>query len=274
MTALDPSPAPTRIRSVQRASRLLLWLARQPDGASATEAARVVGIALPTAHHLLSTLVAEGLLTKDSGRRYGLGLKVAVLADAHLRRDGAPELLLGALRALAQETGETAYLAGWRGDEIRALACVAGASAVRVGEVEAGPYHHAHARATGKLLLAFADAERRRRYLGGRPLERRTPHTICDAGALDAELARIREAGYAVDRQEFVAGVSCVAAPVVESGVVVATFTVSAPSERFDATRDALVAAALRCADSVRSRVDAELAAHRRSDPLSPRRPA
>jgi IclR family transcriptional regulator, acetate operon repressor len=253
-------PEPTRIQSVARAARVLVWLAGR-DGVTATEVALAHGIAVPTAHHLLNTLVAEGLLAKDSRRRYALGPKVAVLADAHLRQTAPPEHMLEGLRALAAETGETAYLAAWRGDEIRALASVEGTSAVRVGEITPGRYRHAHARATGKLLLAYADPARRDAYLRADPIEPLTEHTIADRARLDDELATIRDRGYAIDEEEFQEGVSCCAAPILENGVAIATFTVSAPSERFDRRRDELVAATRRHARAARS------AAERVADP-------
>lgn len=238
----------TQIQSVARASRLLLWLAAQPDGATASEAARAVELALPTTYHLLNTLVANGLVAKDSRRRYGMGPKVALLAESYLASDRVPEYMLAPLRRLAEETGETAYLAAWRGGEIRALASIQGTSPIRVAEVQRGPYRHAHARATGKLLLALAGEEARHAYLAANPLQRMTDKTILDPAAFDAELARIREAGYASDHEEFIPGVSCIAAPVLAEDAVVAAYTVSAPAERFALCSEELLAAVSRAA--------------------------
>lgn len=239
---------PTRIQSASRAARLLLLVARRSDGASATEAAKALGLAVPTAHHLLSTLCDEGLLARDSRRRYVLGPRVAVLAEAFLRDGAVPEYLLDPLRGLAEETGESAYLTAWRDGEIHALHGIEGGAAVRVGSVERGPYRFPHARATGKLLLAFARPELRRAVLGDGPLERVTPNTIVDRAELEAELAAIREQGFAEDREQFTEGVSCISAPALVDGVAVAAFTVSAPADRFERSRDALRAAVQRAA--------------------------
>jgi IclR family acetate operon transcriptional repressor len=57
---------------------------------------------IATTYHLLNTLVSEGLLAKDSGRRYHLGPQIGVLADAFRRRLVPPEYLLVPLRELAQ----------------------------------------------------------------------------------------------------------------------------------------------------------------------------
>ncbi|AZK95165.1 helix-turn-helix domain-containing protein [Streptomyces sp. SID5473] len=65
---------PTLITSVQRALRLLEAASSYPAGAPAKVLARVATIPLPTAYHLLRTLVHEGYLRRESG--------VFVLGDA------------------------------------------------------------------------------------------------------------------------------------------------------------------------------------------------
>ncbi len=62
----DP-PSATLIGSVQRAMRLLECVAGHPHGAPAKQLARETGLALPTAYHLLRTLVHEGYLHRDKG---------------------------------------------------------------------------------------------------------------------------------------------------------------------------------------------------------------
>ncbi len=249
-TLSDSEKKPTRIQSASRAARLLLLVARRPDGASSTEAARALGLTVPTAHHLLSTLCDEGLLVQDSRRRFVLGPRVAVLADAFLRDGAVPEYLVEPLQLLAAETGETCYLTAWRDGEIHALDSIEGGSAVRVGGVARGAYRCPHARATGKLLLAFARSELRRAMLGDGPLERVTPNTIVDRARLESELATIREQGFAEDHEEFDEGVSCISAPLLLDGVVVAAYTVSVPTDRFQRRRDALRAAVQQAAGS------------------------
>lgn len=243
MAILASNSEKTRVRSVTRATRLLLRVARSAHGLTGAEAAAAAGLAVPTTYHLLNTLVDEGLLARDARRRFVLGLRIAVLADAFLRDGDVPEYLYEPLRALAAGTGETAYLTAWRDGEIHALASLEGAGAVRVAGVERGPYRTPHARATGKLLLAHARPELRRAVLGDRPLEAVTARTITDPARLESELAAIRERGWAEDHEEFADGVACVSAAALVDGVAVAAYTVSAPAARFAERRDELLAA-------------------------------
>jgi DNA-binding IclR family transcriptional regulator len=103
-----------------------------------------------------------------------------------------------------------------------------------------------HARAGGKLLLAYARDDVREDYIRRHPLRPRTPTTICDARALEAEFSRIRDRAYAYDEQEFVLGVSCVAAPLIgKRGHIVASIAISAPTDRFNRLRRDFTNAAL-----------------------------
>jgi len=231
----------TTIRSVARASRILVQLGEQPDGCTAKEVAVALEMALPTTYHLLGTLVGEGFVVKDSRRRYRLGPAIGTIADAYVRQFSPPEYLIGPLYRLADATGETVYVVTWRHDRIVVLASVEGGSAVRVSGVNLGYVESAHARASGKLLLAFASDEVRTAYLALNPLVPITPRTIVQADEFELELERIRLRGYSVDEEEFLEGVSCVAAPVIESGHAVSAYSISSPAERFGRRRVELI---------------------------------
>ncbi|MST31451.1 helix-turn-helix domain-containing protein [Acidimicrobiaceae bacterium USS-CC1] len=251
MPPVEGGPASGRIQSVSRAVKLLMLVASGQTGSTGKELALAAGLPAPTAHHLLSTLVDEGLLAKDGSARYLLGMKVAVLADALQRAVTAPAYLLEPLRQLAATTGETAYVATWRQGDIRVQASVEGNHPVRV-TLPLGPYTNAHARATGKVLLALASEELREAYLVSHPLVALTPRTIIDRQRLEDEFGVIRERGYAIDEGEFQPGVSCVSAPVVDQQVVVAAYSISVPTPRFVERRDWLVDATVAVARNFR----------------------
>jgi len=243
-------PSGTRIQSVARAARLLLGIAAEQRGATAKELALSQQLALPTTYHLLNTLVEQGMLTKNPQGGYDLGRSVAIIAQAYLGGREVPEELLAALRALARRTGETAYLAEWRGVGIRVIASIEGSQMLRITEIVSGPYSHAYARANGKVLLAFAAADVRAAYLEAEPLERLTEATICDPELLQKELDRIRDRGFAYDHEEYAAGVSCVAAPLRRGEDVAAALGLSVPADRFNERRAELTAALLEAASA------------------------
>lgn len=253
MSTFSQSEKGTRIQSVSRAAQLLMHVAGSPEGITTTAAATAAGLPVPTAHHLLATLCDEGLLARGEQRRFVLGPGVAALASAYSQAEGVAPWLLEPLRKLVREQQETAYLSAWRGQQIMVLASLESGAAVRVAGAERGAYEDPHARATGKLLLAFAEPHQRAAILGEGALIARTPHTIVDRAALAIELEAVREHGWAVDEEEFHEGVCCISAPAIVSGVLVAAFTLSVPTHGFDRRRAALVEAVTSAAASAAS---------------------
>src|SRR5919199_1495900 len=150
MTASAQAAVPTRIRSVSRAVEILLFMSEQPEGRTAKETALALRMPVATTYHLLNTLADDGMLAKDAKRQYHLGPKIGALADAFLRQLTPPDYLLAPLRRVAEATGETAYVSGWRHGEIVVLASVEGSHAVRVSNLHVGFAGYAHARASGK----------------------------------------------------------------------------------------------------------------------------
>ena len=240
------SSTTTPIRSVEKALTVLRYVSEAPDGVRGADVAAACNLPAATAHHLLDTLRTSGFLSKDSHRRYRMGPEVGALADAFMRQTHLPESLMTALRDLAELTGETAYVSGWMHDDVMVLATVEGSQAVRVAGLHRGSRGEAHARASGKVLLAYASADVVERYLGTHDLKPMTQHTLTDKDELRAELAAVRRRGYAIDREEYAEGVSCVAAPLMSDGVAVLAYTVSAPWDRFRRHQRSLTDAVLK----------------------------
>ena len=98
-----------------------------------------------------------------------------------------------------------------------------------------------HCSALGKVLLAFGAAA-----MPSEPYEARTARTITTGPALDADLAAVRDRGYAVTDEELERGLVAVAAPVFAGGrVAIAAISVSAPASRL--TADLVPGTAARC---------------------------
>lgn len=222
-----------------------MWLAGIPGGATAKEAAFANGLALATAYHLLNTLAEHGLLAKGPHRRYVLGPAAATLARALVRGADMPDDLVPGLRALASRTRAAAYLIDWGEREMRMLASVEPERPAFAVDAVGAPLHDAHARATGKVLLAFADPQTRDAYLASHEPRRLTAATVCEREPLARELERVRQRGYAYDEQGFATGVACVAAPLLRGRRVVGAFGISVPAERFAQAREELTAGLL-----------------------------
>jgi len=86
-----------------------------------------------------------------------------------------------------------------------------------------------HATGLGKAILAWQPKAAVDRVLAQK-LARFTRKTIVSAAGLREELARIRDRGYAIDDEEGVRGLRCVAAPILDrEGTSVGALSMSAP---------------------------------------------
>jgi len=102
---------------------------------------------------------------------------------------------------------------------------------------------NAHALAMGKVVLSRLRPDALARY-AERGLQRYTRSTITSLEALESELDRVRDHGFAVDREEFDEDFCCVAAPVTgDRGRLAGVLGLSASTRAFDAEHDELAAA-------------------------------
>ena len=217
-------------------------IAKSDAGLTTREISEQVGIGRQATYHLLHTLTATGMVTRaGGGSRYVLGLRVGTLAEAFSRQLAPSEHLAPLVRALARETGETSYASGWWSGEVMMLSIARGSNPVQAAEVSQGHAGDAHARASGKLLLATATPAVRDAYLDTHKLNRLTPSTITTRRALERELETIRRQGYAIDDEEFAPGLSCIAMAM-DEGYSPFVLVVTAPRERFLAKREEYLA--------------------------------
>jgi len=216
------------------------------DGLAFADVVAATRLPKASVHRLLKELVQLSVLAFDPASRVYRGdLRLArlgahVVAGYDLRRVARPHLA-----ALHDSTGHVATL-GILGED-------AGIYIDKIEPRDFGIRLHSeigktfplHCTSMGKVLLAFADADTRRR-LTGRKLETFTDNTITDARALRRELRAVAERGYAVDDEEITRGLVCVAAPILDAhghvaGAMSCTFAKYVDDERgIDAEIDAV----------------------------------
>lgn len=217
------------VQSLHRAFDLLEVIADAGGCLAMRDIAAAAALPLPTIHRLLRTLVERGYVRQLPNREYALGYRLIPLGDAARRLVGlnADDLL----SELVDQTGETANLAVLVGEYAEYVAQVPSRHSMRMF-TEVGRRVELHCTGVGKALLAQLDDEQARAIVCHKDLATHTPYTIADAKQLLAELARIRDRGYALDEQEREIGVRCVAVPVSGPDGAWAAVSVSGPVTR------------------------------------------
>jgi DNA-binding IclR family transcriptional regulator len=219
------------VQSVDRALTVLEILAKR-GVAGVTEIAAELGVHKSTASRLVAVLERRGFVEQPADRgKYRLGFGIVRLAGAlTVQRDLAHESRK-ACEALAADVGETVNVAILDGDRVINISEVRGPAAIALHNW-VGQSTPPHATSSGKVLLAFTPGVDVRSLVGDR-LPQYTDRTLDTAAALERELGRVREQGWAATAEEYEVGLNALAAPVRDhEGAVVAAVSVSGPSYR------------------------------------------
>ncbi|MDO8713490.1 MAG: IclR family transcriptional regulator [Polynucleobacter sp.] len=212
---------------------ILEALAALQQPANLAQLMQITGMPKASLHRTLAIFEEAGLVVREpGGRTYAPGERLSRLALSTLTHDTVSAVRHTILRKLVAELGETCNLAVLRRGELFYLDRVEANWALRL-HLPPGTVLPPHCSASGKLLLAYKPINERTKIVENLPLEHFTHRTITDRHLLESELERISIMGYAVDNEEYVLGVSCVAVPVRDAmGEVVAAIAVHAATAR------------------------------------------
>jgi len=212
-------------------------------GLSLAELAARTELPRSTVHRIAHGLVERGWLERTD-EQFALGIRLFELGQrVQLQRFDLHEIAIPFMQDLYEATHEIVNLGVLDGKDVIYLAKIGGHRRVPIS-TRLGGRLPAHCTALGKAMLAFSPDEVRNSVASAK-LVAKTPRSITDPVALEAELLRITRDRTAVDNEELVAGVVCVAAPVFRDDVVIAAVSVTGPKARIDPHR---VAAAVQTA--------------------------
>ncbi len=170
-----------------------------PAGAGTSELARETGLSRPTVHRLLSSLQAQGFVDRDSHTgAWLLGPELYLMGVVAAERYDISELARPHVSALAEATGESAFLSVRRGPETVCLIREDGAFPIRSFVLHEGKRFPLGVASAGLAILAYLSHDTVERYLAGAELEREygAPH---NAAAVHARIEQTRSTGYAVN---------------------------------------------------------------------------
>lgn len=223
-----------RLSSLPRALAALEAIIADGGERSLSALAREMGIPVATAHRQVATLLAERYLVRSAGGRLFAGPRLVALTRRADEKQIVVKVAAPFLHKLAIQARCVVQLGTLEDDMVTYRIKTGRGSKALFTKV--GMQLEAYCTGIGKVLLAHQDPAERARYLAGGPFVALTERTIVAPEALEAEFARIRAQGYAVDDEEMVRGLRCVAAPVRKpDGQVLAAISLSAPAARFGA---------------------------------------
>lgn len=192
---------------------LLAYFADQRRPATLAEIARHFGWPRSSTFNLLATLTGRGLLYEPQARGgYYPAPALASMVQRIERAQPLPPELPQLLQTLADQTGETAVLAGTSGANALFIAAVESPQAVRYSAAP-GKLIPLHVTATGRALLSQMTPGERQAVLRKASFERYTPTTLMSAASVEREIARSLARGWFEGNAEFTRDLGGVAMP-------------------------------------------------------------
>ncbi|MDP5218925.1 IclR family transcriptional regulator [Ruegeria sp. 2205SS24-7] len=219
--------------ALDRGIRILTILANE-GSATLAEIAKSTDIPAATAHRIVATLEARGMVSQDlvSGK-WRVGPQAFRIGSAFEEGSNLLEVAPPLMRRLSKETGETANLAVEQGNELIYLIQVESENPIRAS-IKNGTSAYFHTSGVGKAIMAYMTRSKLVDLLGTFSLVRQTDNSITEAEKLLIELENIHSRGWALDDEERFLGMRCIAAPVFDSlGNVIAGVSISGPISRF-----------------------------------------
>lgn len=199
----------------------------------ASELTERLGLPLSTTSRLVNFLVAQGMLSIRGTGGYGPGPRMYRLAMRTLDQLHESEQLDEVTRDLSVITGESVSIGLIVSDKIVLVSRYEPDASLRA-VARVGDLIQPHTSAMGKAILAACADDRRQRMV--QAAEGDVPASVLDG--LAAELAEVRQVGYAVDEETYSPGLRCRAAVILgPGGRPAGGISIAGPAARYSRER-------------------------------------
>lgn len=228
----DPKPRERHfVQSLERGLSVIRALSgAEPQ--SVTEVAARAQLTRAATRRFLLTLEDLGYVRADAGR-YSLTPRTLDLGYAYLSSLSLPEIAQPHLQALVDQVHESSSVSVLDGSDVVYVARVAAGRIMSV-RIDVGTRFPAHATSMGRVMIAGLSRDQQQEILAGADLDRKlTGTTVTGWAALQDELERVSQQGYALVDQELEEGLRSIAVPIHDAaGEVVAAINLSTHASR------------------------------------------
>ena len=220
------------VQAISRVGDVLRLFSHTHPELSLAEIASGAGLPRSTTHRLLAALAGAELVRRGSVQgRYRLGAEAARLgqvAQSALRPGAA---VYQRLRALSERFGETVGLTALVEHDVLVIDRVESTLILRMA-YGVGTRLTAYNTASGRVLLGTRPDAEVDAYLAAVTNADGAPMDDVIRDQTRAAIRNARALGYALDHQEYAAGLSCLAVPIVPPDEVPAALAISGPTPR------------------------------------------
>ena len=221
-------------QTVSRAIDILEYCSVRPR--ELRDIATELGVHRTTALRLLQTWSAAGFVRKDDFGRFGVGFRLAGLAQAALDQFDLRTVVHPHIIRLSEETGQTIQFAVPQGEHIVYVDKTEPRNGISLS-TNVGGFVVIHTAGVSKAILANLDPARRDGIIANASFERYNSNTVTSRDQLLERLDVVRDQGWATDEGEFDVVSNCIAAPVWDHNAAVAgAISITSFREKADIT--------------------------------------
>ena len=200
--------------SVKKAFKILHTIADSSTGLGVSELAKKLKIGKSTVHGITLALEEVGVLARDPvHKKYNVGYTLLELGRKAYSKIELWDVARTPMEALMEAVGETVFLGTLNGDHVTILNVVESHNELKITSPP-GTRMPLLAGASGRVFLAQLEEKKAREVVQKKGLSRYTSKTVTDTKRFLKEVEETRKRGYAIDHEEYLLGVTAVAAPI------------------------------------------------------------
>lgn len=214
-------------------------VSKKPEGITLDEICQELKLPKTSAYDIVTTLAEMGMVNVDRGQRqrYTIGLTAYRIGINYTNNLDFISVIEPELKTFSKEVGKTVFF-GVCSDHEVVYICKYEPENPIITTATVGTKNPMYCTSLGKAILAYSDGETREQVINRIKFRRKTDRTILSREALEKELEKVKEQGYALDAREMEDHMECVGAPVFgPDGSVFGAISVSSlykPSEDYE----------------------------------------
>ncbi|MGD9569772.1 MAG: IclR family transcriptional regulator [Sedimentibacter sp.] len=221
-----------RVQSIDRAVAILECFTENKRELKLSDIALMLDLNKSTVHGLLNTLKYHGFIEQDDiTQKYRLGTRFIVYSDLVINSMDVINISYPVIEKVCEKIEESVHIAMLDKSEVVVIEKRECNKSIKTS-TKIGARIPAYSTADGKVILCYLEKGKLKESLP-RILKKLTPNTITDKQQFSEMLIEIKNNGYAVDYEETVQGLICVAAPIFDyTGSVRYSLSTTCPTVR------------------------------------------
>lgn len=221
-------------QSAEKTMHIIEYLADQDIPTRLIDISQALDLNISTTLRFISTLVTMGYVSQDANSaKYFLTYKICAIGNKVSHNTKLNQISESDLRSLSRIVGESVCIAVEQNQQVVYINVFEGSDQMIRTMQRIGNVAPLHCTGIGKLFLLNYSPEELDSFFRQSRLEKYTEHTLTTKSALQTELKKIQERGYAFDNEECEIGARCIAFPIYDyTGKIISGFSVTGPTSR------------------------------------------